>query len=170
MKNTIPIFHVDSFAERPFEGNPAAVCLLRQELPESWMQSISAEMNLPATAFVRPVDAGYELRWFTATGEIMLCGHGTLAAAHVMWTENVVGSDELIRFQTKGGTLTCKNGGGIIELDFPAMLPIETPPQSGLLEALQVQARFVGKTKFDYFLEVESEEIVRSLKPNFEAL
>jgi PhzF family phenazine biosynthesis protein len=170
MKQTIPIFHVDAFAEKPFEGNPAAVCLLREEPPERWMQFVAAEMNLPATAFVRSVGDGYDLRWFTATGEITLCGHGTLASAHVMWTESFSEWGKPIRFQTKGGTLICKSAGGIIELDFPAIPPTETVPESALLDALQVSPSFVGKTKFDCFLAVESEEIVRSLKPDFQAL
>src|SRR5206468_12500462 len=131
---TIPIFHVDAFAEKPFEGNPAAVCLLGEERPEGWMQSVAAEMNLSATEFIRPVDRGYELRWFTPTVEIALCGHATLASAHVMWTENVAGRSGPIRFHTKSGILKCNQAGEIIELNFPATSPIETVPESGLLD------------------------------------
>jgi len=167
---TIPIFHVDAFAEKPFEGNPAVVCLLGEERPEGWMQSVAAEMNLSATAFIRPVDRGYELRWFTPTVEIALCGHATLASAHVMWTENVAGRSGPIRFHTKSGILKCNRAGEIIELNFPATSPIETVPESGLLDALRVRPCFAGKSKFDDFLVVESEEIVRSLKPDFQAL
>jgi PhzF family phenazine biosynthesis protein len=167
---TIPIFHVDAFAEKPFEGNPASVCLLRDERPDSWMQSVAAEVNLATTAFVRPVDQEYELRWFTPAVEITLCGHATLASAHVMWNENIAGRSEPIRFHTKSGILTCNRAGEIIELNFPATFPTETEPEPGLLDALHVQPCFAGKSKFDSFLVVESEEIVRSLKPDFNSL
>jgi PhzF family phenazine biosynthesis protein len=167
---TIPIFHVDAFAEEPFAGNPAAVCLLGEERPVSWMQAVASEMNLSATAFVRQMDRGYELRWFTPAAEIALCGHGTLAAAHVMWAENVVERAEPLRFQTKSGILTCEHTGDIIELDFPATPPTEGVPPSGLFDALHVGPGFAGKSRFDYFVMVESEEIVRSLKPDFHAL
>jgi PhzF family phenazine biosynthesis protein len=160
---TIPIFHVDAFAEEPFAGNPAAVCLLDEERPESWMQAVASEMNLSATAFVRQMDRGYELRWFTPAAEIALCGHGTLAAAHVMWAEKVVERAEPLRFQTKSGILTCEHTGDIIELDFPATPPTESVPPSGLFDALHVGPGFAGKSRFDYFVMVESEEIVRSL-------
>jgi PhzF family phenazine biosynthesis protein len=167
---TTPIFHVDAFAEKPFEGNPAAVCLLGEERPGSWMQAVASEMNLSATAFVRQVDRGYELRWFTPAAEIALCGHGTLAAAHVMWAENVVGRAEPLRFQTKSGILTCEHTGDIIELDFPATPPTEAVPPPGLFDALHVEPGFAGKSRFDYFVMVESEEIVRSLTPDLHAL
>jgi PhzF family phenazine biosynthesis protein len=103
------------------------------------MQSVAAEMNLSATAFVRAVDQGYELRWFTPAVEIALCGHATPASAHVMWNENVGGRNEPIRFHTKSGILTCTHAGETIELNFPATSPTETVPESGLLDALHVQ-------------------------------
>ena len=167
---TIPLFHVDAFAEEPFEGNPAAVCLLDEERPVSWMQAVASEMNLSATVFVRQVDRGYGLRWFTPAAEIALCGHGTLAAAHVMWAENVVERAEPLRFQTKSGILTCHRTGDIIELDFPATPPTEAVPPSRLFDALDVAPGVVGKSRFDYLVMVESEEVVRSLKPDFHAL
>jgi PhzF family phenazine biosynthesis protein len=167
---TIPIFHVDAFAEEPFEGNPAAVCLLGEERPESWMQAVASELNLSAIAFVRQMDRGYELRWFTPAAEIALCGHGTLAAAHVMWAENVVERAEPLRFHTKSGILTCEHTGDIIELNFPAIAPTEGVPPSGLFDALHVRPSFAGKSRFDHFVMVESEEIVRALKPDFHAL
>src|SRR5215475_1148788 len=158
VKNTVALFQVDAFAEKPFEGNPAGVCLLRDESAEDWMQAVAAEMNLPATAFVRQFDDGYELRWFAPGGEIMLCGHGTLASAHVMWTEGIVPTVDPIRFQTKGGTLICRSAGEIIELNFPATIPAQVDLESRLVEALQVHPTFVGKSKFDYFVVVESEQ------------
>ena len=167
---TIPIFHVDAFAEAPFEGNPAAVCLSGDERSERWMQAVASEMNLSATAFVRQVDRAYELRWFTPAAEIALCGHGTLAAAHVMWAENIVERNESLRFQTKSGILTCDRTGDIIEVDLPATPPTEGVPPPGLFDALHVRPGFAGKSRFDAFVMVESEEIVRSLKPDFHAL
>ena len=134
------------------------------------MQAVASEMNLSATAFVRRMDRGYELRWFTPTAEVALCGHGTLAAAHVLWAENVVERADPLRFQTKSGILTCEQAGDIIELDFPATPPTEGVPPPGLLDALHVGPGFVGKSRFDYFVVVESEEIVRSIKPDFQAL
>lgn len=167
---TIPIYHVDAFAEKPFEGNPAAVCLLREERPADWMQSVAAEMNLSDTAFVRQLDKGYELRWFTPTIEIELCGHATLASAHVMWSEGMAGRGEPVRFHTKSGVLTCHQTGEIIELNFPATPPTETALDSRLLHALHVQPTFACKSKFDNFLVVESEKILRALKPDFQTL
>src|SRR5689334_23001182 len=99
----IRIYQVDAFAERPFEDNPAAVCLLSEERPAGWMQSVAAEMNLAETAFIRRVEDRFELRWFTPLIEVALCGHATLASAHILWTEQLVPKGEPIRFQTKSG-------------------------------------------------------------------
>ena len=166
----IPIYHVDAFAVKPFEGNPAAICLLKDERPAAWMQSVAAEMNLSETAFVRRLNEGFELRWFTPTIEIELCGHATLASAHAMWSEGVVARGEAIPFHTKSGVLTCTQAGDRIELDFPATPATETEPPAGLIESLGVRPSFVGRTRFDKFLVVESEQIVRSLRPNFPLL
>ena len=165
-----PIYQVDAFAEKPFEGNPAAVCVLSEEEPAEWMQSVAGEMNLAETAFVRRLDEGYELRWFTPVLEVALCGHATLASAHAMWSEGLVARGETIRFHTKSGVLTCRQAGEFIELDFPATPAAQAKPPAGLLEALGVQPSFVGRTKFDKFLVVESEEVVRGLRPDFTAL
>ena|SRR5437870_5469463 len=105
---TARIFHVDAFTDVPFAGNPAAVCLLTQEQSQDWMQSVAAEMNLSETAFVRILAKDYELRWFTPAMEVELCGHATLASAHILWTQGFAGHDESVRFQTKSGVLTCK--------------------------------------------------------------
>jgi PhzF family phenazine biosynthesis protein len=166
----IPIYHADAFATKPFEGNPAAICLLADERPPAWMQSLAAEMNLSETAFVRPLDDGFELRWFTPAIEVELCGHATLASAHVLWTEGVVRKNDPIRFHTKSGALTCRQAGDLIELDFPKTpaTPAESP--AGLLEALGVQPSFIGRSKFDKILVVESEQVVRMLKPDFARL
>ena len=169
-KNRMNLLIVDAFADRPFTGNPAAVCLLEKEANATWMQAVAAEMNLSETAFVRSLDKDFELRWFTPTIEVDLCGHATLATAHAMWTEGVVAGDSPIRFHTRSGVLTCQKRGTWIELDFPATPVEESQPPSGLLESLGVLPRFVGKSKFDCFVHVESEEIVRSLKPDFAKL
>ena len=166
----IPIYHIDAFAVKPFEGNPAAVCLLKDERPAAWMQSVAAEMNLSETAFVRRLNEGHELRWFTPTVEVELCGHATLASAHAMWSEGVAAHGEAIRFHTKSGVLTCVQSGDRIELDFPATPATETEPPPGLIESLGIRPSFIGRTKFDKFFVVESEEIVRALKPNFPLL
>src|SRR5262245_54201734 len=166
----IPIYHVDAFATKPFEGNPAAVCLLADERSAAWMQSLAAEMNLSETAFVRPLDDGFQLRWFTPAIEVELCGHATLASAHVLWTEGVVPGTETIRFHTKSGLLTCRQSGKFLELDFPSTPAEAAQPPAGLLESLGVQPLWIGRSKFDTFLLVESEQIVRSLQPDFARL
>lgn len=164
------LFMVDAFTDRPFAGNPAAVCLLDEERDAEWMQAVAAEMNLSETAFVRPLEDGLELRWFTPAIEVELCGHATLASAHALWTQSVVDQQQPIRFHTKSGILTCTHNGDFIELDFPATPAHEAEPPPGLLDALGVRPSFVGRSKFDKFIVVESEQVVRSLKPDFARL
>ena len=161
---------IDAFSSRPFTGNPAAVCLLEAERPADWMQAVAAEMNLSETAFVRRVDDGFCLRWFTPTIEVELCGHATLASAHALWSEDVVAASQPIRFQTKSGLLTCTRDGDWISLDFPVTPPQPTQPPEGLVDALGVRPSFVGKSKFDKLVLVESEQVVRSLNPDFARL
>jgi PhzF family phenazine biosynthesis protein len=161
---------VDAFTDRPFAGNPAAVCLLETERDAEWMQAVAAEMNLSETAFVRPLDDDFELRWFTPAIEVELCGHATLASAHALWTEGIAKTGQPIRFHTKSGVLTCTQAGDLIELDFPATPAQVAEPPAGLLDALGVQPNYVGKSKFDKFILVESEKVLRSLKPDFTAL
>jgi PhzF family phenazine biosynthesis protein len=163
------LFIVDAFADRPFAGNPAAICLLDEQRDAVWMQNVAAEMNLSETAFLRPQADGFELRWFTPAIEVELCGHATLASAHVLWTETDYGEQSL-RFHTKSGVLTANREDGIIELDFPATPAVEAEPPTGLLEALGVKPSFVGQSKFDNFVVVETEETVRSLTPDFQRL
>jgi PhzF family phenazine biosynthesis protein len=164
----VPCFQIDAFADRPFSGNPAAVCLLDDEADSDWMQAVASEMNLSETAFVRTAQDGYELRWFTPAFEVDLCGHATLASAHVLWTEGHVPANSPIRFHTRSGVLTCKLIGDLIELDFPATPPVQTEPPSGLLEALGISStEFVGKSAFDNLVVVDSAATVRSLQPDF---
>lgn len=164
------ILQIDAFTDRPFAGNPAAVCLLDEERPADWMQAVAAEMNLSETAFVRPLGDGFELRWFTPAVEVELCGHATLASAHALWTESVVNPVKPIRFHTQSGVLTCTQNGEFLELDFPATPAREAEPPAGLLDALGVTPTFVGQSKYDAFVVVESEQVVRSLKPDFARL
>jgi PhzF family phenazine biosynthesis protein len=166
----VKIYHVDAFTIRPFTGNPAAVCLLEYPKVDSWMQNVAGEMNLSETAFLIRQGDGYKLRWFTPKVEVELCGHATLAAAHVLWSMGGAPRDASIRFYTKSGLLTACLKDDWIELDFPSTPDVETSAPEGLTKALGVEAGYIGKTRFDYIVEVGSEEIVRSMKPNFDLL
>lgn len=166
----ISCLQIDAFTDEPFSGNPAAVCLLQHERDSQWMQAVAAEMNLSETAFIRPLSEGFELRWFTPTIEVELCGHATLASAHALWTEGVVPGDEPIRFHTESGVLTCTRRRDLIELDFPAT-PIEsTDLVDELCQALGVTASFVGQSKYDNLVLVESEQVLRGVQPDFSRL
>jgi PhzF family phenazine biosynthesis protein len=167
---SVPLFHVDAFANRPFAGNPAAVCLLSEGRDAGWMQQVAAEMNLSETAFVQRQADGFRLRWFTPRVEVDLCGHATLATAHVLWHEQHVPSDESIRFHTRSGILKANRAQSVIELDFPMTPaePMNAPP--GLAEALGAVPKYVGKSRFDYLVEVDSEATLRHLTPNFALL
>jgi PhzF family phenazine biosynthesis protein len=167
----LPIYQVDAFTDRPFAGNPAAICLLDDERDASWMQSVADEMNLSETAFVRPLDDGYSLRWFTPTIEVPLCGHATLASAHVLFSTGSVPPTATIRFHTQSGVLTAKRSGELIELDFPATPPQETTPTPSLLTALGLEsASYVGKTSLDTYLVVTEPATLRQISPDFRAL
>jgi PhzF family phenazine biosynthesis protein len=167
---SVPIVVVDAFTAEPFAGNPAAVCVLPAPGDAVWMQHVAREMNLAETAFLDRSASGYNLRWFTPTVEIDLCGHATLAAAHVLWETGEVAASESIHFQTRSGILTAVRRDDWIELDFPVTpeQPAEIPP--GLVEALGVLPRYVGKSCFDYVVELDSEEALRNLRPDFHRL
>lgn len=161
------LLQIDAFTSEAFRGNPAAVCLLEGERDERWMQNVAMEMNLSETAFLLRRDDGFSLRWFTPAAEVALCGHATLASAHALWEEGVLTADETARFHTKSGLLTAERRGDLIELDFPATHaePFDAP--EGLLDSLGVtNPGYVGRSRFDYFIEVDSEEAVRSLDPD----
>ncbi len=166
----VRVVQVDSFTSQPFSGNPAAVVL---DAPgdERWMQNVALEMNLAETAFlVRRKDGDFDLRWFTPAVEVDLCGHATLASAHVLWEEGYLEPKAQARFHTRSGILTADRRDGAIVLDFPATPERETEPPEGLIRALGVSARYVGKSAFDYLVEVESEAAVRAASPDFGAL
>jgi PhzF family phenazine biosynthesis protein len=163
-------FIVDAFTDRPFAGNPAAVVPLPEWRNDGWLQNVAMEMNLSETAFLVREGDGYHLRWFTPKVEVALCGHATLASAHVLWSEGHVSPVEEIRFHTKSGVLKATRKEAWTELDFPVKPPTEASPPPGLLEALGVTAQYVGRNQFDYLVEVESEEEVRRLAPDFARL
>lgn len=166
----IPCWQVDAFTDRPFGGNPACVCWLEAEADPRWMQSVAAEMNLAETAFVRRIGGGYELRWFTPTVEVDLCGHATLASAHALWTNGLVPDGEPIPFHTRSGVLTCTRSGEFIELDFPATPAMRVELPTGLDTTLGAEPKSVLKSKFDFVAVFDSAATVRSLKPDFRAL
>lgn len=166
----LPIFQVDAFTDRPFAGNPAAVCVLTEMRDADWMQKVAQEMNLAETAFLLKQADLFNLRWFTPTIEVDLCGHATLASAHVLWEAGYLKPDQPARFSTRSGLLTCERKGSWIEMDFPAEPEEKTSPPPGLENALGITARYVGKNRFDYLVEVDSEDTVRKLKPNFALL
>lgn len=166
----LTIYQVDAFTDRPFAGNPAAVCLLPAACEERWMRAVAQEMNLSETAFLVPQDGGYNLRWFTPTVEVDLCGHATLASAHILWETGNLKPEQPARFYTRSGVLTGERRENWIELDFPATPAEPAPLPGGLIEALGVPIRYVGKNRFDYLLELESESAVRNLQPDFKLL
>jgi len=166
----IPIYQVDAFTDKPFSGNPAAVCLLPEARDAAWMQAVGKEMNLSETAFLLKQEDGFHLRWFTPAAEVDLCGHATLASAHILWETGMLGPEAPARFHTRSGLLTAERKGGEIELNFPAKADEPAAAPAGLLEALKVNARYIGKSKFDYLVQVDGEETVRHLRPDFPTL
>jgi len=166
----LAIVQVDAFTDTPFAGNPAAVCLLPEARDEGWMQDVAREMNLSETAFLHPEGDAYRLRWFTPVVEVALCGHATLASAHVLWQDQRLPPDQEAKFHTQSGLLTAQRRDGWIELDFPATPAARAPAPAGLTDALGAKARWVGRSNFDYLVELESEDHVRALEPDFASL
>jgi len=165
-----PIVVVDAFTDRPYAGNPAAVCVLERPAEEGWMQLVARELNLAETAFlVREAD-GFRLRWFTPAVEVALCGHATLASAHWLWGSGTVPAGAPLRFHTKSGLLTAERHGEWIELDFPAKpeTPATAPPE--LARALGTAPSYFGISQFDCLVEVASESVVRNLRANITLL
>jgi PhzF family phenazine biosynthesis protein len=167
---SLPIVQVDAFTNRPFAGNPAAVCILPKAAEPAWMLNVAREMNLAETAFLVRQSDGYDLRWFTPAVEVDLCGHATLASAHVLWEDGHLKPNAQARFHTKSGLLTADHRDAWIELDFPATIATAAPPPAGLIDALGAKPKFVGRSRFDYLVEVDDEATVRSLVPNLDAL
>lgn len=166
----IAITQVDAFTSRPFAGNPAAVCILPQAPDERWMRDVAREMNLSETAFLVPRDGGYNLRWFTPAVEVDLCGHGTLASAHVLYEDGHLPADAEARFHTRSGLLLARRSGEWIEMDFPAKPEETAAAPSGLAPALGVQPVYVGRNQFDYLVEADSAAAVRAIQPDHSRL
>jgi len=157
---------VDAFASAPFAGNPAAVCLLPDPRGDAWMQAVAREMNLAETAFLLRQGDEFGLRWFTPAVEVDLCGHATLASAHVLWEEGHLDPAAEARFHTRSGVLRATRRAGWITLDFPATAPVPCEPVPELARALDAPIRFSARTPFDYLVELESEAAVRGLTPD----
>jgi predicted PhzF superfamily epimerase YddE/YHI9 len=170
----IPLVQVDAFADAPFRGNPAAVCILPSAASRdaAWMADVAREMNLSETAFLaRRTDGSYDLRWFTPKVEVSLCGHATLASAHVLWERGLLAPGEAARFHTKSGLLGASRASdGLIELDFPARPSTAVPVPPGLAEALGEEVLHVGQSADDELVELASEAAVRRLAPDFARL
>jgi PhzF family phenazine biosynthesis protein len=175
---SFPLYLVDAFADVPFAGNSATVCLLPDAgapgadaaWNTAWLQALASELHQPATAFVRRASTSFELRWFTDTAELALCGHGTLATAHVLWETGRLDQCEAASFQTMTGALAATRDGAWITLDFPAQpaRPVDAPPD--LLAAFAVTPRTVARSDLDYLLELDSEAAVRAVQPDFARL
>src|SRR5206468_9848965 len=135
----LPLYQVDAFTDQPFAGNPAAVCLLPVPREKHWMQLVAREMNLSETAFLHPENDGWRLRWFTPVVEVALCGHATLASAHVLWETGQLAPTATAHFYTESGLLTAERNGSGIELDFPAKTAVPSEAPAGLAAARDVQ-------------------------------
>jgi PhzF family phenazine biosynthesis protein len=164
---SIPLYQVDAFTSTPYSGNPAAVCLLNAPQPDGWLQEVAREMNLSETAFVVPVEDSFGLRWFTPAVEVDLCGHATLASAHILWETGRLKPEESARFHTNSGLLTATKLADRIELDFPAepALPVKAP--EALRRALAADFIAVAQNRFDYLVELTTEAYVRAVTPDF---
>lgn len=170
-RGRMKIFQVDSFSNRLFAGNPAGVCLLDAPVPDAWMQAVAREMNLSETAFVLPEKEGFRLRWFTPAVEVDLCGHATLASAHTLWEQGILAASEPALFFTRSGRLICTRRGDWIWMDFPAQPAAAADLPADLLPALGIErALFTGRNVRDAFIEVDDENIVRELAPDFASL
>jgi len=166
----VPIFSVDAFSGAPFAGNPAAVCLLDRPRPEEWLRNVAREMNLSETAFLLPEGDGFSLRWFTPSVEVDLCGHATLASAHILWERRLLPRDNEARFFTKSGLLTAREREGWVELNFPAEPANPVSSSLNLEEILGVPAFLVGRNRMVYLVEVADEAALRGLKPDMSLL
>ena len=166
----LTIHQVDAFTDTLFAGNPAAVCILPAARDETWMQHVAREMNLSETAFLVKTDDGYDLRWFTPVHEVDLCGHATLASAHILYETGVLARSAEARFHTKSGRLTARRDGDWIVMDFPATPVKPTDQLDALNQGLGVTPKFTGRSKFDYLLELDSERTVRRLQPDMSKL
>ena len=164
----VPIYQVDAFADSPFTGNPAGVCLLSEPAEAVWMQNVAAEMNVAETAFLFAENGRHSLRWFTPTLEVDLCGHATLASAHVLYETGALAKEESARFATASGLLTVRSHiDGTLTMDFPATPPVENEPPPRLGEVFGLEPVWTGRSRFDLFVEAPDEATIRSLDPDY---
>lgn len=171
MNDAFELFQVDSFTSEPFRGNPAGVCVLERAVEDGFMQVLAREMNLSETAFLYPISSGsYALRWFTPTLEVDLCGHATLASAHVLWETGREAPDARLGFQTRSGQLSAVQTATGIEMDFPEDAAMHCESPAGLADSLGLAPVAVSKNSSDYLVEVSCEAEVREAKPNFSLL
>ena len=159
------VYTVDAFTDGLHSGNPAAVCLLEKDIPERTKQKIAFQINLSETAFLLEKEGVFELRWFTPETEVALCGHATLASAHILFTLGIIPADEDAVFSTKSGILTARRKSDLIEMDFPSEDPWEVETPEDLLMAISAAPLYVGRNRFDYIALYESEGMVRSAVP-----
>lgn len=165
---TLPIFQVDAFADRPFAGNPAAVVVMGEWLPDAVLQAIAQENNLSETAFVLPHAGFFELRWFTPTVEVDLCGHATLASAHVLFRHGYASGDE-VAFQSKGGRLTVRRDGDLLTMDFPSRPPRRIGDDEAVARALGAAPRELHASR-DLLAVFDRQADVEALRPDFRAI
>lgn len=161
----IEIIVVDTFTDQPFAGNPAGVCLLADEADPVWMQLVARELNLPAVAFLSPVGEAWSIRWFTPAVELDICGHATLASASVLLAQADRPAGKKLLFHSRSGLLSAEQHESWIRLDFPATPAAEKGTPSMLRQALGVSCECVCQNQIDYLVEVESEDVVRQLRP-----
>ena len=166
----ITIYTVDAFTAEPFAGNPAAVCILEKELTDEQMKNIAFEMNLSETAYVLNKGDYYSLRWFTPDSEVDLCGHATLASSHILWAKGLHDKDKTINFQTRSGVLKANRVNGKIELDFPKDEEHKVDIPDALIKTLKSKPIYLGMAKWSYLCEMDSEESVRNMVPDFVAM
>jgi len=160
-------FIVNAFADKPFCGNPAAVCIVENDLSENKMQRIATEFNFSETAFIEKKNDHFRLRWFSPRMEVDLCGHATLAGAHILWEQNIINNKSIISFNTNSGILSIKKTEDRIVMDFPSEDAVKTECPEEIIRSLKIKPLFSGKNRFDYIVEVGSEELVRTIKPDF---
>lgn len=159
------VYIVDAFADGPDSGNPAAVCILEEEIPDRTKQEIASRANLSETAFLLERKGLFELRWFTPETEVDLCGHATLASAHILFTLGILPDTEDAVFSTKSGILAARRKSDLVEMDFPSEDPWEVEMPEDLLMAIPSVPLYVGRNRFDYVALYESEETVRNAVP-----
>ncbi|TCP29394.1 PhzF family phenazine biosynthesis protein [Scopulibacillus darangshiensis] len=168
---SVRFYHINAFAKEPFSGNPACVLILEDPKSDAWMGQIAKELNQPVSAFVYKLDKEYySLKWFTPTHELDLCGHGTLGAAHILWEKGVVSKHTALSFQTKSGSLAVDYTTEGIRMPFPADPSRATDYPETLTRALNVPFKNVERNQQRYIVELENEDSVKELKPDFELL